>query len=68
MPRKKLKSRSNVESRVRREQRVTRPAAGNFPDATFDYILYRGFDRIVGRKIYSGAGVSDHNLVALRLR
>ena len=53
---------------LRKEQRVTRPSTGNFPDATFDYILYRGFERIVSRKIYSGAGVSDHNLVALRLR
>lgn len=49
-------------------QTVTRPGRNGFPDATFDYILYRGFERIVSRKIYPGELVSDHNLVALRLR
>ena len=53
---------------LKKEQKITHPACGGYPDATFDYILYRGFERIVSRKIYSGAGVSDHNLVALRLR
>ena len=52
----------------RKEQKVTRPGTNGFPDMTFDYILYRGFERIVSRKIYPGAPVSDHNLVALRLR
>ena len=47
---------------------VTRPGANGFPDATFDYILYRGFKRIVSRKIYQGSPVSDHNLVTLRLK
>lgn len=53
---------------LKKSQRVTRPAANGFPDATFDYILYRGFERIVSRKIYPGQPVSDHNLVALRLK
>ncbi len=53
---------------LRRDQKVTRPGTNGFPDMTFDYILYRGFDRIVSRKIYPGPPLSDHNLVALRLR
>ena len=53
---------------LKKSQKVTRPASNGFPDATFDYILYRGFERIVSRKIYSGQPVSDHNLVALRLK
>ena len=53
---------------LRKDQKVTRPGTNGFPDMTFDYILYRGFDRIVSRKIYPGQPVSDHNLVALRLR
>ena len=52
----------------RKEQKVTRPGTNGFPDMTFDYILYRGFERIVSRKIYPGAPLSDHNLVALRLK
>ena len=53
---------------LKREQKITHPASGGYPDATFDYILYRGFKRIVSRKIYPGQPVSDHNIVALRLR
>ena len=53
---------------LRRDQKVTRPGTNGFPDMTFDYILYRGFDRIVSRKIYPGPPLSDHNLVALRLK
>ena len=52
----------------KKHQKITHPAANGFPDATFDYILYRGFERIVSRKIYPGSPVSDHNLVALRLK
>ena len=52
----------------KKSQKITHPGSGRFPDATFDYILYRGFERIVSRKIYPGAPLSDHNLVALRLR
>lgn len=51
-----------------RERRVTHPANGPHPDATFDYILYRGFERIVSRRIYDGTCISDHNTVFLRLR
>lgn len=51
-----------------KERKITHPGSNGFPDATFDYILYRGFERIVSRKIYYGQPVSDHNLVALRLR
>ena len=53
---------------LRRDQKVTRLGTNGFPDMTFDYILYRGFDRIVSRKIYPGPPLSDHNLVALRLK
>ena len=53
---------------LRKDQKVTRPGSNGFPDATFDYILYRGFERIVSRKIYPGIPLSDHNLVALRLK
>ena len=53
---------------LKKSQKITHPGSGRFPDATFDYILYRGFERIVSRKIYPGAPLSDHNLVALRLR
>ena len=53
---------------LKKSQKITHPGSNGFPDATFDYILYRGFERIVSRKIYQGAPVSDHNLVALRLR
>ncbi len=53
---------------LKKSQKITHPGSNGFPDATFDYILYRGFERIVSRRIYPGAPVSDHNLVALRLR
>lgn len=53
---------------LRKDQKVTHPGTNGFPDATYDYILYRGFERIVSRKIYDGQLVSDHNVVALRLR
>lgn len=48
-------------------QRVTLRGSGGFGDATFDYVLYRGFGRIAGRGIFDGSGVSDHNLVAICL-
>lgn len=53
---------------LKKDQKITYPAANGYPGATFDYILYRGFERIVSRKIYPGHPVSDHNLVALRLK
>ena len=53
---------------LKKSQKITHPGTNGFPDATFDYILYRGFERIVSRKIYPGAPLSDHNLVALRLK
>lgn len=49
------------------EDRVTHPASGPYPDATFDYILYRGFDRITGRYIFPGKPFSDHNPVFVEL-
>ena len=58
----------NCFSGAKKADRVTHPGMGKFPDATFDYILYRGFDKQVSRRIFPGALVSDHNLVALRLR
>ena len=53
---------------LKKSQKITHRGSNGCPDATVDYILYRGFERIVSRKIYPGAPVSDHNLVALRLR
>lgn len=53
---------------LKRSQCVTWPGRGGLPDSTFDYVLYRGFERIVSRRIYPGSLVSDHNLVAIRLR
>lgn len=53
---------------LKKNQKITYLAANGFPDETFDYILYRGFERIISRRIYPGQPVSDHNLVALRLR
>jgi endonuclease/exonuclease/phosphatase family metal-dependent hydrolase len=53
---------------LKKSQKITHPGANGFPDATFDYILYRGFERIVSRRIFPGQPVSDHNVVALRLK
>lgn len=57
-------------SRMPKELRVTWPGHGKFPDATFDYILYRGFDELVGRKILDvdARGLSDHRPVSVTLR
>ncbi len=50
-----------------KHQRVTHPKSGGYPDATFDYILYRGFGRGKARKINPGSPISDHNLVSIKL-
>lgn len=50
------------------KDRVTCPAIGRYPDATFDYILYRGFTKMTGRYIFPAAALSDHNLVAIELQ
>lgn len=55
-------------SGAKKADRVTHPGMGKFPDATFDYILHRGFDRQIARRIFPGALVSDHNIVAIKLR
>ena len=52
---------------LRKDQRVTHPAGGGYPDCTFDYILYRGFGPGLDRRIGVGAPISDHNPVALKL-
>lgn len=52
----------------RKHQRITHPASNGYPDATFDYILYRGFGEIVSRKIVFGGPISDHNIVAIHLQ
>ena len=52
---------------LKKEQRVTHPGSGPYPDCTFDYILYRGFGDIQSRKIGVGAPISDHNPVSVRL-
>lgn len=51
----------------RKHQRITHPALNGYPDATFDYILYRGFGNGVARKITVGQPISDHNPVCVRL-
>lgn len=53
---------------LRRKSRVTHPGTGGYPDATFDYILYRGFDDLVARKILPVPGLSDHRPVSITLR
>lgn len=50
------------------EDRVTHPGTGPYPDATFDYILFHGFDDMTGRFLFPGAPFSDHNFVAVLLR
>ena len=52
---------------LRKDQRVTHPGSGPYPDCTFDHILYRGFGDIKARKIGVGAPISDHNPVSVRL-
>jgi endonuclease/exonuclease/phosphatase family metal-dependent hydrolase len=49
------------------EDRVTHPATGPYPDATFDYILYWGFGDMTGRYLFPGSPYSDHNFVAVTL-
>lgn len=55
---------------LRKSSRVTWPSRNGYPDATFDHILYRGFERPVGRKILDtdARGLSDHRPVAVTLR
>ncbi len=53
---------------MRKDRRVTCPGNGRFPDATFDYILYRGFDEMVTRNVFAYDDVSDHRLVMVRIR
>ena len=49
------------------EDRVTHPASGPYPDATFDYILFFGFGDMTGRYLFPGSPYSDHNFVAVTL-
>ena len=57
----------NCFSGRRKHQRITRPASGGYPDATFDYILYRGFGKGIVCRITVGQPISDHNPVSVRL-
>lgn len=50
------------------EARNTHPGAGKFAGGTLDYVLYRGFKEQTALRIISGAPVSDHNAVFVRLR
>ena len=52
---------------VKLEERITHPASGGYPDATFDYILSRGFRRVTGRYLFPGKPYSDHNPVFVEL-
>lgn len=42
------------------KERITRPGHGIYPDSTFDYILYKGFDKVEKRKIFNCYMQSDH--------
>jgi len=48
-------------------ERITRPANGGYPDATFDYLFVRGF-RVANRPLIVPTTLSDHRLVARVLR
>ena len=55
-------------SGLAKSARVTWPGNGSYADATFDYILYRGFPAFAARRIHDGAPLSDHHLVLISLR
>jgi endonuclease/exonuclease/phosphatase family metal-dependent hydrolase len=48
-------------------RRVTIPAKGQYPDASFDHILVRGPAKILSCQPVSGLGVSDHIPVVITL-
>lgn len=48
-------------------QRITIPAAHEFPDGTFDHILFRGL-KLLNVKVANGAASSDHNPVAAQFQ
>lgn len=49
------------------EDRITCPGKGEYPDATFDYILYKDFPTDPETKIYDGSAISDHNIVTIKI-
>ncbi len=49
------------------KERVTCPGGGFYPDATFDYILYRGFGRLTERRVFPSEPLSDHHLVVIKV-
>lgn len=52
---------------MKKKDRVTHPGRGIYSDATFDYILYKGFERARVRRIFSGDPISDHHIVGINL-
>jgi endonuclease/exonuclease/phosphatase family metal-dependent hydrolase len=54
-------------SGIKKDRRITCPGNGRYEDATFDYVLYKGFGKRKDIKIFNGLGISDHNPVALSL-
>lgn len=52
---------------IKKDRRITCPGNDRYEDATFDYILYKGFGKRKDIKIFNGLGISDHNPVALLL-
>lgn len=52
---------------MKKKDRVTHPGRGVYADATFDYILYKGFERARVRRIFTGDPVSDHHIVSVNL-
>ena len=53
---------------LKKKDRVTHPGRGVYADATFDYILYKGFERSRIRKIFVGEPISDHHIVGVNLK
>ena len=47
--------------------RVTIPAKNGYPDATFDYLFFKGFHLKDPGRIMTGAPISDHNAVVMTL-
>lgn len=58
---------NNCFTGMKKKDRTTHPGNGRYEDATFDYILHRGFSKRRAINIYDGSSVSDHNVVVLNL-
>ena len=52
---------------IKLKDRVTCPGKGEYPDATFDYILYKDFSTVPETKIFDGNAISDHHIVTMKI-